>query len=124
LQSIGRAFRNCMVLPDWHAARQHINLIQGTTVFLASDDPPLLAALNRFADRVWQIDQVQAPRNEPPPPGTQAALACALRACGQTVVSTDPHSSLGRLAHEAARRDQRGIEVDPGDEDDEEEIAA
>jgi hypothetical protein len=124
LQNIGRAFGNCVALPDWHAARQHINMIQGTTVFLASDDPPLLASLNRFADRVWQIDQVQGPRNEPPPPGTIAALACALRACGQTVVATDPHSSLGRLAHEAARRDRRAIEVDPGDGDDEEEIAS
>ena|SRR5688572_28484374 len=99
-------------------------MIQGTTVFLASDDPPLLASLHRFADRVWRIEQVQGPRNEPPPPGTLAALARALRACGQTVVATDPHSSLGRLVHEAGRRDQRAVEVDQGDEGDEEEIAA
>jgi hypothetical protein len=53
LQRIGKAFHNCVALPQWGATQHHLHLIDGTGVYLVSDDPPLLATLRRVADRVW-----------------------------------------------------------------------
>ncbi|MGK7866123.1 hypothetical protein [Falsiroseomonas sp. E2-1-a20] len=112
LQRIGRTFGNCVAVPQWNAARQHVNLIQGTSAFLISDHPPMLASLHRFADRVWQVDQVLGPKNEVAPTGTHAALTRALRERGLTVVTSDPHTSLARLTDAAGRRSRLAVEFD------------
>jgi hypothetical protein len=135
LQRTARRLGNCVALPQWHAAKYHIGLVDGSTVFLASDDPPLLAALHRVADGVWQFEQCAGPKNAAPPPGARSALVRGLRAAGLRIVATDPPSALARIEQEAQRRREGGgggdlegddeqddLEGDDDEEDD--EIAA
>jgi hypothetical protein len=128
LQRLARSFENCVALPQWGAAKYHVNLVDGSTVFLASDDPPLLAALHRVADRVWQYEQCAGPKNASPPSGVRSALIRGLTAAGLRIVETDPQSALARIEQEAQRRneDENDLEDGDGDEedDDEDEIAA
>jgi hypothetical protein len=58
LQVIGRAFRNCVALPQHHAGRHHLSLVAGSTVYLASDAPPLLVALHRIEGSLWVLEQM------------------------------------------------------------------
>jgi hypothetical protein len=115
LQRIGEAFGNCVALPQWGAAQHHLGLIDGTAVFLACDDPPLLVLLRRVADRTWHLEQCFGPKNASPPPGARSALRRDLGAAGLRIVAADPQSALGRLEQEARRG--RGGEVDPGEVD-------
>jgi hypothetical protein len=128
LQRIGKALGNCVALPQWGAVRYHLNLIDGTAVFLVSDDPPLLALLHRVADRVFYLEQCAGPKNASPPAGVRSALIRDLTAAGLRLVLQDPQSSLGRLEQEAGRGRRGGddIEVDLGDDDDDhdDEVAA
>jgi hypothetical protein len=127
LQRIGKQFGNCVALPQWGAARFHLDLVNGTGVFLASDEPPLLVLLTRVADRVWHLEQCAGPKNAPPPPGVRTALIRDLTAAGLRIVTADPQSSLGRLEQEArrSRRAAGNHEADLDDEDDDmDEIAA
>jgi hypothetical protein len=103
LQRIGRAFRNCVALPQWGAARFHLDLVSGAGVFLTSNAPLVLALLTRVADRVWHFEQCVGPRNASPPPGVRSALIRDLTAAGLRIVSADPQSALGRLEQEARR---------------------
>jgi hypothetical protein len=127
LQRLAKSFENCLALPVWGAAKYHVNLVNGSTVFLISDDPPLLAALHRVATGLWQFEQCAGPKNALPPPGVRSALVRHLVAAGLRIVETDAQSALARIEHEATRG--RDGEVDLGDADDEEgddedEIAA
>jgi hypothetical protein len=127
LQRIATSFQNCVALPEWGAAKYHVNLVNGSTVFLVSDDPPLLAALHRIADGLWQFEQCAGPKNASPPPGVKSALIRHLVAIGLKIVETDAHSALARIEHEAkrGREGEVDLEDDIGDEGDEEdEIAA
>jgi hypothetical protein len=120
LQRIGKAFRNCVALPQWGAAKFHLDLLNGTGVFLVSDAPLVLALLSRVADRVWHLEQCAGPKNAPPPPGVRAALIRDLTAAGLRIVSADPQSSLGRLEQEA-RRGRRGADDHEADLDDDDD---
>jgi hypothetical protein len=121
----GRAFENCLALPQWSAARHHLDLIDGTAVFLASDAPPALAVLHRVADGVWYLDQCAGPKNAPTPPGLRRDLVRGLAAAGLRIVAADAQSSLGRLVQEARRgRGRGGIEVDLENEADDDDAFA
>jgi hypothetical protein len=126
LQRLARSFENCIALPQWGAAKYHVNLVQGLTVFLASEEPPLLVALHRVADGVWQYEQCAGPKNAAPPPGARSALIRGLVAAGLKIVETDPQTALARIEQEAMRgRDGEGdLEDDLGEGDDDDEIAA
>lgn len=104
LQRIGRALGNCVALPDWSASRHHVSLVQGSAVFLVSDEPQVLASLNRVADGVWYLEQLAGLKNKAPPPGMRATLIRDLTAAGQRVVSAEPSSALDRLTQEGRRR--------------------
>ncbi len=118
LQRVGRAFRNCVALPDWTAAQHWFRQLDGTGAYLVADAPPLLAALRRAAPGVWVLDQIAGPGNEPPPRGARAALLRGLAAAGARVVALDPPSALSRLDAEARRgRDAEDeADDDPGDD--------
>ncbi len=120
LQRIGKQFGNCVALPQWGAARFHLDLVNGTGVFLVSDAPLVLALLSRVADRVWHLEQCAGPKNASPPSGVRAALSRDLTAAGLRIVSADPQSALGRLEQDARRgRAAAGNhEADLDDDDD------
>jgi hypothetical protein len=125
LQAVGRAFGNCVALPQWHAGQHHLHLIDGTSVYLASDTPPLLVALRRVHAKLWYLEQVAGPKNAAPPPGAKEAFLHDLTAAGLRVIATDPASALSRLCG-TTRRVLRfaDAEDDGNEEDDEGELAA
>jgi hypothetical protein len=125
LQHLATAFKNCVALPQWSAARYHLGLIDGSTVFLTADDPPLLAALHRVASGVWHLEQIVGPANAPVPKDLEVALVASLEAQGLRVVRVDPQTALGRLEQEAHRRNRAGgIELTGIDDDDLDGVAA
>ncbi|MGK7870861.1 hypothetical protein [Falsiroseomonas sp. E2-1-a20] len=125
LQVIGLNFQNCVALPQWHATKFHFALINGTSVFLNSDEPPLLAVMNRISLGVWHLEQVAGPKNAPPPKGMKAQLIEDLTKKGLKIVSIDPQSALGRLVQKPPRSLRfAGAEDDVGDEDGLDWIAA
>jgi hypothetical protein len=127
LQALGRAFRNCVALPQWQAGQHYLHLIDGTGVYLASEAPPLLVSLRRVRAGLWHLEQMAGPKNAPPPAGAKEALLRDLTAAGLRIVATDPASALSRLG--GTRRVLRlaADAEDDGDEedgDDEGELAA
>jgi hypothetical protein len=114
LQRIGKAFGNCVAMPNYHAAEYHFRLINGTSVFLVSDEPALLVALRRVGGDLWMLEQVAGPKNQAPPKGTQATLLRDLADVGLKFVITDPQAAYARIHHESQRRRA----LPDGDEDD------
>jgi hypothetical protein len=127
LQAVGRAFQNCVALPQWHAGQHHLHLIDGTSVYLASNTPPLLVALRRVHAKLWYLEQVAGPKNAAPPPGAKEALVRDLVAAGLRIIAADPASALSRLCG-SVRRVLRLADAEDGgneeDGDDEGELAA
>jgi hypothetical protein len=118
LQQIGKAFGNCVALPEWNAAGHHMRLIDGSGVYLTADVPPMLASLRRVGSGLWLFEQMAGPRNSAPPDGAKAALIRDLRAAGLAIVETDPQSALSRLiSHTQRRRDAEDDEPDDEDDD-------
>jgi hypothetical protein len=125
LQRIGKAFRNCVALPNWHAAQHHFRLLDGSGVYLVADEPALLAALRRVDGGLWLLEQVAGPKNKAPPRGAQAALLRDLAALGLKIVSTDPQSAFSRLDGEArSRRHLPNQDEDDFDDDQDDGIDA
>jgi hypothetical protein len=120
LQHTGRTLGNCVAIPEWNAARYQIQLIQGSTVFLVADDPPLLTSLIRVADGAWYLEQLCGPKNAAPPAGVRAALIRDLTAAGQRIVMTQPDAALGRLVQEGQRR-RAAVDDDLEDDGEEDE---
>jgi hypothetical protein len=127
LQSIGKVFRNCVALPQWHAGGHHIRLVDGSGVYLISDAPPLLVALRRVHANVWMLEQMAGPENAPAPAGAHDALLRDLAAAGLRIIATDPAAALSRL-DESRRRIPRFAEAEVqdggGDDEDDGELAA
>lgn len=127
LEGLARRFENCLGLHDWNAAKHHINMVEGRTIVLTSDDPPLVAALHRVSDGVWQFEQCAGPKNCRPPAGVQSRLIRDLTAAGLRVVRTDPHNALATIMREARRGHEEGddqLDDDDQDEEDDDDIAA
>jgi hypothetical protein len=104
LQRIGKAFGNCVAMPNYHAADYHFRLLNGTGVFLVSDEPALLVALRRVGGGLWVLEQMMGPKNQAPPRGTQAALLRDLAAVGLKIVTIDPQAAYARLHDESRSR--------------------
>jgi hypothetical protein len=122
LQQIGKAFGNCVALPEWNAAGHHMRLIDGSSVYLTADVPPLLASLRRVGSGLWLYEQMAGPKNSAPPEGAKTALVRDLRAAGLTIVETDPQSALSRLISHT-RRGRDAEDEYPDDEDDDRDDA-
>jgi hypothetical protein len=118
LQQIGKALGNCVAMPNYNAVHHHLRLLDGTSVFLTIDTPPLLASLRRVGADLWVFEQMAGPRNVAPPKGVQAALLRDLTAAGLKIVETDPQSALSRLDGQT-RRGRAAVEDDLEDEDEE-----
>lgn len=118
LQRVGKALGNCVAMPNYNAVHHHFRLLDGTSVFLTIDTPPLLASLRRVGADLWVFDQIAGPRNVAPPKGMQAALLRDLVAAGLKIVETDPQSALSRLDSQT-RRGRAVVQDDLEDRDDE-----
>jgi uncharacterized protein YjiS (DUF1127 family) len=117
LQRIGKYFGNCVAMPNYHAVEYHFRLLNGTGVFLVSDEPALLVALRRISGGLWMLEQVAGPKNQAPPRGTQAALLRDLAAAGLKIVTIDPQAAYARL-HDECRSRRALADLDEDDLDD------
>ena len=115
LQRIGKAFKNCVAYPQWQANQHHLRLLDGTGVYLTSDDPALLVGLRRVAPAVWMCEQMAGPDNAAPPEGAQAALLRDLAAAGLRMVAIDASTALSRFDYGVLRARERLLEAGLGD---------
>jgi hypothetical protein len=120
LQRIGKAFGNCVAMPGYHAADYHFRLLNGTGVFLVSDEPALLVALRRVGGGLWILEQVAGPKNQAPPRGIQTALLRDLAAAGLKIVTIDPQTAYTRL-HDESRSRRALADLDEDDVDDDQD---
>lgn len=123
LQRIGKAFANCVALPQWQASQHHVRLLDGSGAYLIADDPALLACLRRVAAGVWTLEQIAGPGNAAPPVGARSALLRGLAAAGLRMVALEPAAALSRFDHEVLRARERLVEAGHGDplEDDDQD---
>jgi hypothetical protein len=132
LQSIGKKFGNCVAIPNYNAIEFHFRLVNGSGVFLVSDDHALLVALRRAGGGLWVLEQMAGPKNRAPTKDTQAKLLRDLADIGLKLVSTDPQAAYSRLHHEVRSRrtladlNEHDLDEDAADGIDEgiEEVAA
>lgn len=95
LQRLGRRMNNCLAGPNIHDWYQ---LAAGSAVYVASDAPPLVPALNRAGPRVWVLAEARGVRNAHVPRQVLDHLTTALRDAGLTVLHVSPRETLGGLS--------------------------
>lgn len=122
LQRLATEFQNCLRLHHWNASEHHFRLVNGSGVYLLTEEPRLLVALRRVVGNLWVLDQMARPKDAAPPQGAQARLLQDLRESGIRVLTTDPQAGLSRL-YSATRRHPNLVDDDldaapDGDEDD------
>ena len=110
LRQIGQKFKNCLACMDHYAMKLWFGLADGSVVFLAHDEPPLLIALRQVGRNVWNIEEVDGPMGLSPTIGGKAVEA-ALREAGVNLVTMDGlpveiriEAILVDLSEEATRR--------------------
>jgi hypothetical protein len=125
LRRIGKRFENCVRDLRQFGTSHWIDLAEGRTVFLAGDDPPLLAAVRCVGPGLWMLEQVAGPRNAALPPAAREGILDGLRAAGLRVVPQEPSRALGTLTSYMNRpRGQAADEARDDLDDDWAELAA
>ena len=117
LRDIGRRFGNCLA-PITHFATKHwFNLADGSVIYLATDEPPLLIALRRVGPDLWHIEQVAGPQDAPPSVAFQRSMEQKLKDAGIRFVPVDPSYALSNL-NCAVRRSRTRAGLDDVDLED------
>src|SRR5215211_3873853 len=98
LRQVGARLRNCLRSAGSYGVEGWFRLIDGSTVYVACDKPPLLAALRRVGPDLFHLEQVQGPNNQFVGPGGQAMLVGALRAAGVRLLTQEPSRALSSLS--------------------------
>jgi hypothetical protein len=97
LRDIGRRFGNCLA-PITHFATKHwFDLADGSTIYLATDEPPLLIALRGVGPDLCHIEQVEGPQDAPPSVAFQRSMEQKLKGAGIRFVPVDPSYALSNL---------------------------
>ena len=98
LRAVGARLQNCVEKNSDFGPQHWINLVNGTTVYIACEEPPFLAALAPFAPGVYMLEQLAGPNNEPVSVDEQMKFLAALRAAGLVIVKQCPGRALTRIA--------------------------
>ncbi len=122
LHDIGRQFQNC-IAPIGHFATKHwFDLADGSAIYLATDEPPLLIALRRVGPNLWHIEEMSGPKNVSPSTASRCSLEKGLRDAGCRLVPLDPGRALANLSR--AARPPAKINDGFDDDDDLDDLAA
>jgi hypothetical protein len=103
LRDVGRKLRNCIAQNGSFGSNYWFSLADGSVVYLASEEPPLLIALRRVAPDLWHIEQIGGPKDAPPSVALQRSIEQKLKDAGARLVSVNPSYALSNLDRAANR---------------------
>ena len=104
LRRVGRAFQNCLGNLPYDGPENWLRLVDGSTVYVTSDEPLFVAAIQRRGPSMWTIEQIGGPKNAEVGDAAKAMIISAFRTAGQQVVEISPRHALSRLYY-LCRRD-------------------
>ena len=105
LRAIGATLGNCVASPRMFANDYWFRLVDGSTIYITRDEPPLLlAALRRVGPGLWQLDQVGGRKGDTVGRMEYDQLSEALRSAGVTVLKEDPGHAFANLWSHVKRR--------------------
>jgi hypothetical protein len=107
LRQIARKFENCLTRMDHYATQHWFGLADGSVVFLARDEPPLIIALRQVGPSVWRIEEVGGPMGPSPTIMVRKAIETALKEVGVNLVTMDGPHAIWKL-YEIAKRRPKG----------------
>jgi hypothetical protein len=97
LGGVGKILDNCVKNLRSFGTDHWMRLASADTVYIATDAPPMSAALQHVGPDLWHLDEVKGPGNADILCDTKAMLTNALRAAGVRLVRESPAHSLRAL---------------------------
>ena len=97
LREVGTKLGNCVRTAKGHGPKHWFRLADGSSVYLTSDAPLMLAALRQIAPGLWLLDELQGAENTSMIGSASTALTDALHAAGVRLVDQEPARALLRL---------------------------
>jgi hypothetical protein len=110
MRETGRRLNNCLK-SGVQGVEHWIALAGGSSIYVTSDDPPLIATVNRCGAAYW-IQEVRGPQNRAVDPAIIAELADALSKAGVTALEDSPTQSVAYLSYESQHRFTRESDED------------
>jgi hypothetical protein len=101
LRNIGRRFENCLGHFASFGTKHWFDLADGSAVYLAADEPPLLIQLCRVGPDLWHVEQMVGPKNAPPSRAERCAMEQKLKDAGIRLAEVIPGYALSSLARAA-----------------------
>ncbi len=123
LRQVGVAFNNCTRNFRLGGSDHWFRLADGSKVYVASNEPPLLAAVMRVGPDLFCIDELCGPKNAFVDAATKNLLIAALHCAGVRLVQECPSRALSSLAC-ANSIDEPDDEMDDLEAEVEEALAA
>jgi hypothetical protein len=111
LRRIGREFENCIASLHHFSAAHLFALAAGSTIFLTTNDPPILIALRQVGPDLWYVEQMAGPKNTPPTHDVRQTIERSLRKSGAKLVTMDPAYALAEL-HRTSRRNKNEVDAE------------
>jgi hypothetical protein len=104
LREIGTTLNNCVRNVRGAGVQHWFRLADGSSVYVASDEQPMLAALRQIAPGLWLLDELHGPENAPVTHVGSTSLTDALHAAGIKLLDQEPARALSILCrrHELA----------------------
>jgi hypothetical protein len=99
LRDLGRTLENCLWGRRLGGTGHWFRLVEGTTVYVVGNAPPLLAAVQRAGRGLWKVDEVSGLQNENIGGDVREFLDESLRAAGVRIVRNMPSDALLSLSN-------------------------
>ena len=115
LREIGRRFKNCLAQTALFGANHWFDLANGSAVYLATEEPPLLIALRKVGPDLWHIEQLAGPKDIVPSAATRRSMEQKLKDAGIKLVTLNPSYALSNLGY-ATRQPKIGANIDDLDD--------
>jgi hypothetical protein len=113
LRRVGKRLKNCVRGSPAGGSDHYFELTAGTSVYVTSDHPPLLATVQQVGPGLWKLDELNGPQNTRVDTSTKSMLMDALQAAGVRILQDSPADALSVLSSVARIRE---CEDDPDDE--------
>jgi hypothetical protein len=97
MRGVGKTFNNCLKNLRSFGTHHWFRLASGEAIYVATDAPPMLAALRRVGPDLWHLDEVEGPENADVFSDTKEMLINAFHQVGVRLVRESPAHALRTL---------------------------
>jgi hypothetical protein len=94
MRGVGKTLNNCLKNLRSFGTDHWLRLASGEAVYIASDVPPMLAALRKVGPDLWFLDEVEGPENADVLSQTKEMLTSALLQAGVRLIRESPAHAL------------------------------